>query len=257
MRAEWPFPERTCLIRSFPFPTGGRTRSRPALRLRYFRVGGSLPMRHRGFLPGTIVDRLQLDATLLRDSPRRGESLEAVHRGPHHVVRVRRAEALGQNVPDAGAFEHRADRTTRDHARSRRGRLEQDPPRTVLADDLVRDRPARERYRVHAAPRGFVGFAHRFADLVRLPGRDADLTFPIPHCNQRIEGKTATALHDLRDTIDRDDVLHHPVAFAPAAITAVTALAAAPSAAGAAGAAGAAAASAGAGVAALVSFFCS
>src|SRR6266566_1546492 len=183
MRAEWPFPERTCLIRSFPFPTGGRTRSRPALRLRYFRVGGSLPMRHRGFLPGTIVDRLQLDATLLRDAPRRGESLEAVHRGPHHVVR---------------------------------------------------DRPAREWYLVHAAPRGFDGFAHRFADLVRLPGRDADLTFPIPHCNQRIEGKTATALHDLRDTIDRDDVLHHPVAFAPAAITAVTALAAAPSAAAAA-----------------------
>src|SRR5207244_421162 len=87
------------LARGFPSPAGGRTRSRPALRLRYFRVGGSLPMRHRGFLPGTIVDRLQLDAALLRDAPRRGQSLETVHRGPHHVVRIRRAEALGENVP--------------------------------------------------------------------------------------------------------------------------------------------------------------
>src|SRR5712691_10862046 len=218
-------------MRSLPFTTGGRTRSRPDLRLRYFRVGGSLPMRHHGFLTGTIGDRLQLDATLLRDAPRRCESLEAVHRCPHHVVRVRRAEALGQDVPDAGALEHRADRTTRDHARSRRGRLEQHPPRTVLADDLVRDGATRERHLVHAAPRGFDGLAHRFADLVRLPGRDSDLSLAVADCDQRVEAETPAALHDICDAIDRDDVFHHAVALASAAIAvAPPPLAAAPSA---------------------------
>src|SRR6267378_1176832 len=217
-------------MRRLPFTTGGRTRSRPVLRLRYFRVGGSLPMRHHGFLTGTIGDRLQLYATLLRDAARGRQALQAVHRCPHHVVRIRRAEALGQDVPDAGALEHGADRTTRDHARSRRGRLEQHSPRTVLADDLVRDRAARERHLVHVAPRGFDGLAHCFADLVRLPGRDADLTFPIPHRNQCIEGKTATTLHNLRDAIDRDDVLHHAVALASAIAVAAPPLAAAPSA---------------------------
>src|SRR5437667_425554 len=53
-------------MRSLPFTTGGRTRSRPGLRLRYFRVGGSLPMRDHAFLAGPIMNGLGLHAALAR-----------------------------------------------------------------------------------------------------------------------------------------------------------------------------------------------
>src|SRR2546426_976379 len=54
-------------MRSLPFPAGGRTGSRPDLRLRYFRVGGSLPTRDHTFLPGTVMDGVELHAALPRD----------------------------------------------------------------------------------------------------------------------------------------------------------------------------------------------
>src|SRR3989441_1109765 len=206
-------------MRSFPLPTGGSTRSRPGLRLRYFRVGGSLPMRDHAFLAGTVMNRLRLYAALTGDAACRGEALQAVHRRPHHVVRIGRAQALGQDVADPGAFEYRAHRATRDHTRSRRRRLEQHAARPVLADDLVGDRATRERDFVHAAARGLDGLPHRFADLVGLAGRDADLSLAVADSDQRVEAEAAPALHDLRDAIDRDDVLDHAVALArPAAI---------------------------------------
>src|SRR6266550_8135555 len=214
MRKEWPLPDRTCLMRSFPFPTGGNTGSRPVLRLRYFRVGGSLPMRDHAFLAGAVRNGIELHAALARDAPRRRQTLQAVQGRPHHVVRIGRAQALGQDVPDPGAFEHRAHRSTRDHARTRGRRLEQHPARAVLPDDLVRNRAAGERYFGHVAARGFDGLPHRFADLIRLARRDPDLTFTIPHRHQCVEGETATTLHDFRHAIDRDDVLDDAIALA-------------------------------------------
>src|SRR5437762_535554 len=58
-----PIPERTCRIRSSPLPGGGSGRSRPGLRLRYFRVRGSLAMSH--FLARPVRDGLELDAAHL------------------------------------------------------------------------------------------------------------------------------------------------------------------------------------------------
>src|SRR5258705_529260 len=92
-------------MRSFPFPTGGNTGSRPVLRLRYFRVGGSLPMRDRAFLAGAVRDGVEFHAALARDAPRRRQALQAVQGRPNHVVRIGRAQALGQDVPDPRAFE--------------------------------------------------------------------------------------------------------------------------------------------------------
>ena len=74
--------------------------------------------------------------------------------------------------------------------------------RAVAADHLVRDGGARARQLHHVALGGFHRLAHRLAHLVRLAGRDADLTFPVPHRNQGIEGETATALHDFGDPAD-------------------------------------------------------
>src|SRR5467141_3040065 len=213
-------------MRSFPFPAGGSTGSRPVLRLRYFRVGGSLPMRYHAFLAGTVMNGVELHAALARDAARGGQPLQAVQRCPHHVVWIGRAETLREDVANPGALQHRAHRPTRDHARSRRGGLEQYAARAVFADDLVRDRPARERYFRHLAARGLDGFAHRFADLVRLAGRDAHVALPVPDRDERVEAEAPTALHDFRDAIDRDDVFHHAVVVAPTPVVAPFATAA-------------------------------
>src|SRR6266542_3134020 len=123
--------------------------------------------------------------------------------------------------------------STGDHARSRRGRLEQHAAGAVLADDLVRNRAARERHLRHAAARRFDRLAHRFADLVRLAGRDADVALAVPHRDERFEAEAPPALHDFGDAIDRDDVFDDAVAVAPAPVAAVAPLTAAASAAGA------------------------
>src|SRR5260370_309692 len=119
-RAAWPLPERTWRICSFPLLTGGRSLSRPDLRLRYFRVGGLRAMGRS--LARLVVDRLYLDAALLGDAPRRSEVLQPVHRRAYHVVRVRRAQALGQDIAHAGALQHRPHRTAGDHAGTGVGR---------------------------------------------------------------------------------------------------------------------------------------
>src|SRR6267142_1553976 len=92
--------------------------------------------------------------------------------------------------------------------------------RTMFADDLVRDRPARERHFCHLAARGLDGFAHRFADLVRLAGRDSHVALAVPDRDERVEAEAPAALHDLRDAIDRDDVFHHAVVVAPTPVVA-------------------------------------
>src|SRR5438094_438351 len=207
-----PIPERTCRIRSSPLPGGGSGRSRPGLRLRYFRVGGSLAMGH--FLARPVWDGLELDAALLGDAPRRREVLQRVQRGPHHVVGVGGAEALGEDVAHAGALEHRAHRSAGDDAGPRRGRLQKHAPGAVVPDDFMRDSRPRERDLDHAATRGLDGLAHRLAHLVCLAGGDPDASLPVAHRDARVEAEAPAALHDLRDAVDGNDVLDEPVALA-------------------------------------------
>src|SRR5207249_5639943 len=161
-----------------------------------------------------VRDGLELDAALLGDTPRRREMLERIQRGPHHVVRVGGAEALGEDVAHAGALEHRAHRAARDDAGPGRGRLEQHAPGAVVTDDLMRDGRARERDLDHAAAGGFDGLANRLAHLVRLAGGHPDASLPVAHGDERVEAEAPAALHDLRDAVDGNDVLDEPVALA-------------------------------------------
>src|SRR6267378_508325 len=220
-----PIPERTCRMRSSPLPGGGSGRSRPGLRLRYFRVGGSLAMD--GLLPGPVMDRLELDAPLLGDTTRRREVLEAIQRGPHHVVRVGGAEALGEDVAHAGALQHRAHRAAGDDAGPGRGGLQKYAPGAVVTDDFMRDGRARERDLDQAAAGGFDRLAHRLAHLVRLAGGDPDPALPVAHRDECIEAEPPATLHHLGDAVDGDDVLDEAVAL-PLPLARVTPLPAAP-----------------------------
>src|SRR5205807_6941044 len=60
---------------------------------------------------------------------------------------------------------------------------------------------------------GFHRLAHRFADLVRLAGRDADMPASVAHGDQRVEAEAPAALHHLGDAVDGDHVLDEPVAL--------------------------------------------
>src|SRR5881409_2062901 len=207
-----PIPERTCRIRSAPLPGGGSGRSRPGVRLRYFRVGGSLAMGHD--LARPVRDGLELDAALLGDAPRRREVLQRIERGPHHVVRVGGAEALGEDVAHAGTLQHRAHWAAGDDAGPRRSGLQEHAPGAVMTDDFMRDGRARERDLDQAAAGGFDRLAHRLAHLVRLAGGDPDPALPVAYRDQRIEAEAPAALHYLRDAVDRDHVLDESVALA-------------------------------------------
>src|SRR5205807_5219972 len=116
-------PEWTCLMRSAAAPAGGSARSAPRLRLRYFRVGGSLATG--GPLPRPVVDRLHLDAALRGHAPLRRQVLQRVDGRADHVVGVGGPQALREDVAHAGALEHCAHGSSGDHPSPRRGGLQQ------------------------------------------------------------------------------------------------------------------------------------
>src|SRR6266566_5184133 len=95
-------------MRSASPPGGGSCRSAPRLRLRYFRVGGSLATGRP--LPGPVMDRLHLDAALLGDPPLRGQMLQRVDRGADHVVRDGAAGERDLHHPPARGLDRLAHR---------------------------------------------------------------------------------------------------------------------------------------------------
>src|SRR5205823_1593857 len=143
----------------------------------------------------------------------RGYSLQRVERGAHHVVGIGRAEAFREDVAHACALEHGAHRATRDHAGPGGRGLEQHAARAVVADDLVRDRPACERDLHHPAARALHRLAYRLAHFVRLPRGDADVTLAVAHGDEGVEAEAPATLHDLGDAVDRDHVLNQAVAL--------------------------------------------
>src|SRR4029079_16772860 len=161
-----------------------------------------------------VAELRRLDTALTSDLVHGGELRQSVHRRPHHVVRFRRAEALRQDVADADALHHRANRAAGDHTGARRRGLHPHLPCAVLADDLVRDRRSRERHRDEAAPRGLDGLPHRLGHFVRLARREAHLPLAVADGDERVEAEPATTLHDLRDAVDRDHARDQIAAFA-------------------------------------------
>src|SRR5262245_26379812 len=108
-------PERICFTRSWAPPAGFSAfglATRFAFGLALLPAGppARLPAFFSGMcrsLPCTIPDAVYLGAALARDLRNRHQALKPVDRGPGHVVRIGRAERLGQDVGDAGALQQR------------------------------------------------------------------------------------------------------------------------------------------------------
>src|SRR3989338_5436820 len=101
-----PMPLRTCFTLSLP----------PALAAPFLAswplglLASALGMTHF-LLPRLVADRIRLDAALAPHLPDRHQVRQPVDRRAHDVVRRVGAQALGEDVLDARALEHRAHRT--------------------------------------------------------------------------------------------------------------------------------------------------
>src|SRR5688500_2906470 len=185
-----------------------------------------------------VTDARDFDPALARDLLDRRKVQESVERRQHHVVRVGGPEALRENIADSGAFHDRAHSSAGNDPGARCGGLHENLAGAVRPDDLVRDRPAGHRNRHHLPLGRIDGLANRFGDLVRLASGEADLPLAIADGDERIEREAPAALHDLGDTVERDDVLDQiallasaipppPTPVAPATTFAATTTAAA------------------------------
>src|SRR5689334_8791486 len=173
------------------------------------RLNGHLRLRGRGLLDfgrdrQDLRDGQAPDLSDLLGPP---EPLQAVDRRLEHVDRIRRAEALGEDVADAAELEHRADATTRDHARSLACGTQQHSRRAELAEDLVRDRRALLRHREQVLLRVVHRLRDRQRHLARLAVADADAVDLVADYDERREREPPAALDDLGDTVDLDHAL--------------------------------------------------
>src|SRR5215831_17367801 len=102
------------------------------------------------------------------------EALQPVDRRLRHVDRVRRAEALREDVADPGQLENGADASARDHSRPLARRPQEYARRVGAAEDLVCDRRAVLRHGEEVLLRVLDGLGDSQRHLARLAVADAD-----------------------------------------------------------------------------------
>src|SRR5579859_6798215 len=142
-----------CVTRSFGFMVFVLSTSALNRRL----CGGSRP---------SVEELVGLLAALLRDLLEVSQRLQCLDRGANDVVRIRAAEALGQDVVNARALDDGAHGTAGDDARSRRSGLEKHAPAAEMTERLMRNGHAVERNAKDVLPGLIVSFANGLGNLV-------------------------------------------------------------------------------------------
>src|ERR1700739_1690377 len=152
------------------------------------------------------------------------QELERGDGGVHHVDRVVAAQRLGQDVVHPSTFQHRARRTTGDHAGTRAGRAQQHHAGGRLTLHRVRDGAADQRDPEEALARFLYALGDRGRHFLALAVADPDHAVAVAHDDQRGEAESPTTLDHLGDAVDRDDPLQ-VVALVAVAVAAATAAA--------------------------------
>jgi hypothetical protein len=156
---------------------------------------------------GEAEHRVDRDAAQLRDLLGLAQVLQRRDRRLDEVDRVLRAEALREDVVDAGELEHRAHATAGDDAGALRGRLEQHAARAVDAERRMGDRRAVLRHAEEVLLGLLDALLDRQRHLARLAVPDADDVALVADHDERGEREAPAALDDLRDAVDLDDAL--------------------------------------------------
>src|SRR3984957_10810251 len=124
------------------------------------------------------LQRRHLETAPLRDRPRAVLPGQRVECSAHHVIRIRRALTLGDDVVHAQRLEDGAHRATGYDAGAGWRRAQHDAARAVAAVDVVMQRPAfAQRHANDAALRGLGRLADSLRHFARLAmaGADASL----------------------------------------------------------------------------------
>src|SRR5712691_8013567 len=135
------------------------------------------------------------------------EVLQPVHRRLRHVDRVRRAEALREDVANAGELQHSADAAAGDHAGSFARGAQEHARRIRASEDLMRDRRAVLRHGEEILLCVLNRLRDRERHLARLAVADADAVDLVADDDERREGEPSAALDHLRHTVDLDHAL--------------------------------------------------
>ena len=132
---------------------------------------------------------------------------QRLDRRVHDVDLVGRPERLAQDVVDAGALEHRTHRATGDDAGTGAGGTQQDDAGGLLALDRVRD-GALDAGDAEEVLLGLLDtLGDRGGNFLGLAVADADHTVAVTDDHEGGEAEATTTLHDLGDTVDRNDAL--------------------------------------------------
>src|ERR1700744_2734819 len=143
-------------------------------------------------------------AALRRDITRRGLLAQTVERCTNEVVRIRRTVALRHNVLNAHHVEHRAHRTTGDHARTILRRSEEDCGCAMLAVHFVLQRTVLERHLEHVAAGLFHCLLNSNRNFLRLTLAHADAAIAIASHGKCGEAENTATLDNLGHAVDRN-----------------------------------------------------
>ena len=118
---------------------------------------------------------------------------------------------------DADHFEHGTHGAARDDTRTGRRRAQDDLARTMPPDAVVMQRArVTKRYAHQAALGGFRRLADGFRHFTRLAVAEADPAFEVTNDNERGKAEALTALDDLGDAIDVNELVDELARFAVA-----------------------------------------
>jgi len=131
--------------------------------------------------------------------------IEPDHGRAHHIVWIRGAERLGQDVGDASRLDDGANRAAGDDAGAVRRRLQQHAARAEVADDRVRNRGARERHTDEILLRRLDTLLDRRRHFLRLADPEAHHAVTVADDDQSAEAQVLAAFDDLRHAIDGHD----------------------------------------------------
>src|SRR5262249_25057788 len=137
-----------------------------------------------------------------------------------HVVRVGRADRLGNDVLDAKRLEHRAHRAAGDDAGARWRRAQGHLAGAEAATDVVVQCAAVAQRHADQAALGCLGrLADRLRHLTRLAGAVADAAALVADDDDRTKREAPAALHHLRHAIDGDQLVGQFIFFVAIAVT--------------------------------------
>ncbi len=121
---------------------------------------------------------------------------------------------------NASCFEYRTYTATGDDSRTSRRRAKENLATVELAENFVRNSVTLELYGLEVLASLLGALADRFRYFVRLAVADANLTGLIACDNESGKAETASALNNLRATVDEDYLFGNAIIFALFALTA-------------------------------------